>query len=374
MTEARRIVIIQPYIADYRVPLFSGLGQRLREEGLSLTVAAGASTTGRHDEGVVPDIRAVRLIDRLGGSNGALRYRSLRPLQLQPSDHIIVEDAIKNLETWRQLFGRARSAVAMWGHGARTEHGRSRLPGIKQRLRLRADWYFAYTPHCAQTIVNLGFPADRVTSLHNTLDCASLRRDLDAVNPDAVAGFRSHHGLRPGRTALFLGSLDGHKAINYLRDVVACAYAEDPSFRLLIAGRGELEDGILRHPAGVGIGRVTGAQKAMALAVSDVILMPQGVGLVAVDALCSGVPIITRENSGHGPEADYLEPGIDSWWLPQSAPASEYARQVLAVLSDSAGRARAAQFGRSKAALLGMDVLVGEYAAGILEWIAKPSR
>jgi len=80
VTEARRIVIIQPYIADYRVPLFSGLGQRLREEGLSLTVAAGASTTGRHDEGVVPDIRAVRLIDRLGGSNGALRYRSLRPL------------------------------------------------------------------------------------------------------------------------------------------------------------------------------------------------------------------------------------------------------------------------------------------------------
>ena len=147
----RRVVIVQSYVPDYRVRLFERLRAQLHESGLPLVLCAGDGDSRRRDARPIADLVPVR--DRLAWAGGHLRYRPLGGLDLQTSDLLVVEHALKNLEALPYLV-RKGPAVAFWGHGFRTSASRSGFPLLKRRLTLRADWYFAYTPGCAQTVID----------------------------------------------------------------------------------------------------------------------------------------------------------------------------------------------------------------------------
>ncbi len=365
---APRVVIVQPYVPDYRIPLFTDLRRALAHHGISLVIAAAQAQNQRHDD--QPLANTVLLHDRMAFSRGRFRYRSLSTLEMRPDDRLIIEDAMKNLESWPLLLSRSRRSVALWGHGAASAHGRSSLPRLKDWFRRRADWYFAYTPSAAHTVRAAGFPSTRVTTLHNTLDTQSLRDDLASVSAEVLGAFRAAHQLTPGRTALFLGSIDDSRDIAFLETVIDTAYRRDGAFRLIVAGRGSAEDRILHRPGVVALGRARGAAKATALAASDAIVMPQGIGLVAVDSLVSGVPIVTRDGAGHGPEASYLTPDTDSLWMPGDCSAQDFADALLDLLTDSVRIDLLSEGCQRKSSSFELRNFVDDFSSGIRDWIA----
>jgi glycosyltransferase involved in cell wall biosynthesis len=305
---------------------------------------------------------------RVGGKDVALRRIP------HNTDLVIVEQAIKNVETYPLLARKSLHgpSVAMWGHGRSysTPQGPA-LAAAKQFLTRRCDWFFAYTQGGADHVIAHGFPAARVSVLNNTIDTAALRRDLDSVSDDDVAAFSRHQGLTPGRTALFLGGVDSAKGIDFLLESAVEAEKRLPGFMLLVGGAGDqLDDVGQAQRAGAPIralGRLDGHAKALALRAADVMAIPSSVGLVAVDSLVAGVPIATRANGTHGPEADYLTPEI-AVWLAATTDSAEYALAITDLLADTMRLAEMRSRCRAEAARYGLDHMVDAFVEGVLAW------
>jgi glycosyltransferase involved in cell wall biosynthesis len=355
-----RLLILQPYLTEYRVPFFEHLEAALAETGIELVVGVGQDRSTRGDKGTMR-VPTILMPDLIGPHTGdRLRWRRLRLRQVRP-DFVITEFAGKNLESWPLLVS-GRRRVALWGHV-----GTPRL-GKRSRL-LAADWFFAYTEQEAKAAARAGFPSQRITSVHNSNDTAALAAAIQNLPAESVVRFRHAHGLTAGHTALFIGGVDEAKGIGYLLQAAQAAGRLDPAFRWVVAGAGTAS--AATAAAGVPVvpvGRVTGSDKALVLAASDVIAMPSAIGLVAVDALVAGSPIVTRSASRHGPEISYLHP--DRHLVPLSADASpeEFGRAVVDLLQDP----RLAQMSaacRAEGHGYGVEQMAGRFSSGVMRWV-----
>jgi glycosyltransferase involved in cell wall biosynthesis len=366
------LLIVHPFVQAYREGLYSELAKHLGEHDVLVRVAQGPpppSLAGRKDataaEWAIP---TPTTWVRVGGKDVALRRIP------HTTDLVIVEQAIKNVETYPLLARKSLGgpAVAMWGHGRSysTPQGPA-LAATKQFLTRRCDWFFAYSQAGADHVISHGFPAARVSVLNNTIDTAALRRDLDSVSDEDAAAFSRQQGLTPGRTALFLGGVDNAKGIDFLLESAVEAEKRLPGFILLVGGAGDQQDDVGQaQRAGAPIralGRLDGHAKALALRAADVMAIPSSVGLVAVDSLVAGVPIVTRANGTHGPEADYLTRDL-AVWLVATADAAEYAHAVTDLLADTTHLAEMRSRCRGEAPRYGLDHMVDAFVEGVLAW------
>lgn len=317
-----RVVIIHPYVPAYRREFYQRVSDVLAARGTGFLVASNTPPPrleARVDAVEAPWAQQVSSRWFTLGSKD-LGYRDLAGLDLGAVDLVVVEQAIKNLESVPLLLGRraGQARVAMWGHGRSysTRQGPV-LAWAKQSLTRRADWFFAYTPGAARHVVQHGFPPDRVTVVWNTIDTDGLRASLDGLNTaagiDASVAFQRDHGLTRGRTALFLGGVDEAKGIDFLLDSATVAARMLPGFVLLVGGAGaELEKVAKAQADGQpvrSLGRIEGQAKAMALRSADVLAVPEWIGLVAVDSLVAGRPIVSTDHVSHSPEREYLDDG-----------------------------------------------------------------
>lgn len=369
-----KLLIIQPAVPAYRVPLFERLIPRLAAHGVELVVATGGyEHSKRGDQAKAEWIRAVPGRVR-GNLPSGLRWRKWSRAMAAP-DLVIVEQAVKNLETYSLLArkGLGGPSVAMWGHGRSysTPQGTA-VAAAKQWLTRRCDWFFAYTQAGADHVISHGFPSERVTVLNNTIDTDALRADLTSVSEDDVAAFARRHGLTQGRTALFLGGVDRAKGIDFLLESAVEAEKRLPGFVLLVGGTGaQAEQVRAAQQTGAPIralGRLDGPDKALALRAADVLMIPSSIGLVAVDSLVSGVPVITRDNNTHGPEADYLKHDVTSLWRAQDASAQEYATTVLELMKAPERLSTMRDSCLAEAHKYSIDSMVTAFVDGVLAW------
>lgn len=316
-----RLLVIQTYVPNYRVPFFAQLRNRLTESEIELVVAAGRPTGNlalRGDD-AGDDVVDVWLPSvRMPMPRGRITFRSTQVLaESTRPDLVIVEQALKHTDMYQflaQQFFRGTPRVGMWGQGRSFSTRQSRLAAAaKKRLTRASDWFFAYTDEGARHVIRFGFPSERVTVVQNSTDTEVLRTEIQGVSDAEVKAFRAVHGLTMGRTALFLGGVDASKGIGFLVESARKVEQAMPGFRLLIAGDGQMADFVRREEdAGAPIrslGSVQGAAKAVALRSADVMMVPQWIGLVAVDALAAGLPIVTTNHPSHSPEFAYLTPG-----------------------------------------------------------------
>jgi glycosyltransferase involved in cell wall biosynthesis len=301
--------------------------------------------------------------------------RSVGPvLDRYSPDLIIVEQAIKNVEAYpllaRQAVGRG-PRVAMWGQGRTfsTSQGAAGR-GLKDWLTRRSDWFFAYTQEGAEYVAAHGYAGERITVLLNSTDTAALRSDLRAVTDEQLAQFRYRHNLLPGATALFLGGVDESKGINFLIEAARRVAQQIPGFRLLIGGEGASGGWVReRQAAGdpvIALGRIDGHERALALSSADLMMVPQWVGLVAVDALAAGVPIVTTRHESHSPEFGYLIDGENA--LVTSHDVESYAASATALLRDPGRRAALSERGRTDSAPYSVEAMATRFAEGVRDW------
>ena len=152
-------------------------------------------------------------------------------------------------------------------------------------------------------LIDLGVSADRVRVVPNPVDLG----EFDA--PVARGCFRRAHGLDRERLIVFLGKITPRKRL----DVLVRAFADlgDDTARLVIAGNdmGSLSEALaLARSLGIdrrvlATGLLTGADRLRVLADADVVVYPSEdeiFGLVPIEALLAGVPVIVSNDSGCG--------------------------------------------------------------------------
>jgi len=319
------------------------LRHELPRHGIEFRVAAASPTGLQAERGdavsAEGDFHINQSLIRLGNSSIQIRrigevIRNYRP------DMIIIEQAIKNLESWQLLLKASRRPplIGLWGQGAPFSQNPSpAMARLKTSMTNRARWFFSYTQDGAAYVGQHGFSQDRITILQNSTDTASLRREFAQLTTVDVDAFRTTHSLVHGKTGLFLGGIDSRKGIDFLIQAVRQIQIDEPDFRLLVAGAGsEVELVRLTQTHGLAmtyLGPLEGTEKALALAACDFLLLPQWVGLVATDALAAGRPVVTTDHYTHAPEFSYLCEGTTR--LTADHEVKAYANSVVKLIRDS---------------------------------------
>jgi glycosyltransferase involved in cell wall biosynthesis len=311
-----RVVILQEYVPQYRVPFFELLRDKGLECGIDIRVAsgdAGSSLANRNDASSLSFGIPIQQVERqIAGRRVVVRRISHA---IAGADLVILEQARRNVDAYRLLPSRRRNGplVALWGHGKDFTRPTTLLDRRLSRwLTSKADWFFAYTAAGMNYVVADGFSSYKTTVVQNSIDSSALQESIERVTQFELERFAATHDLR-GKTALFIGALDESKRLGFLRDAAIDAHRQEPNFRLLLAGDGGMRPQVEEWAGAFSwmeyLGPLTGHEKAVALASSDVLSMPGRVGLVAVDSFAAGIPIVTTDWPWHAPEFEYLENG-----------------------------------------------------------------
>jgi glycosyltransferase involved in cell wall biosynthesis len=358
------VTIIQPYVPAYRVPLFDQLSRLLADSGAQLQVVHGSPDGEQADRG---DARAgtwsrptkARAF-RFRGHE--LHFRSVLRA-VWHSDIVVAELASTNLDTYLTalLFPRK---LMLWGHGKAYVTDASELDArLELWLARRAERVFVYTEGGAAYLRSVGYDAERLTVVRNSTDTVALRGVASEVSAEVLAAFRRRHDLGEGPVACFVGSFDESKCLPLLFAAAELVHERLPHFRLVVAGAGALQ-GLVNEAVELSFVRVLPRADILALATigraSDFMVIPGRVGLIAVDALALGLPVVTTNFPYHAPEAEYLTSEV-SVIAPRNAPA--LADAIVKLATDSARLANA----QGRAYELGGSITIQAMAQAIAE-------
>ncbi|WZH38934.1 MAG: glycosyltransferase [Microbacterium enclense] len=324
------MVVTQPYVPAYRVPLFETIRQKLADRDIQFLVAAGhpvGAQAARGDKENPPwrlDVTAAGL--QLGPRH--LQWRAL-PANLRPDVLVSELEALNNL-AWVRALGRKK--LVLWGHGRPYVNDAGAVSDrIEWALARRADAVMTYADGGRDYLLEKGkLSADKVVAIGNSTDSASLRQAYTSLG--AQERFDVHVKWPRAPRALFVGGLDAAKRIDFLVDAAIWARRKDPTFSLIVVGQGELQDALAR--AGQAIEHIPaarGAELARLGHVVQAVWMPGRVGLVAVDALALGLPVFTTSYRYHAPEMEFLRDG-ERVTLPDDPRA--YAEKALSLMAE----------------------------------------
>lgn len=367
-----RVAIIHPWLPQYRVSFFELLVERARAQGLTVDVFYGDTPPewrARGDGGSSGDFQKLRTRFIRVGSR-YLIWKSIRPLfNGEPYDLVIVEHAVRNLETYRLLLSPTYCRrVAFWGHGKNYTVSRSRVERtVKSVLTRFGCWFFSYTDGGVEAVVSAGYSAERCTVVHNSVDTSELRGEYVSITDEDIS--RLSEEIAPGKCrGLYIGGLDASKRVDFLLESCALVARRVPDFVLLIVGDGDMRP-LVESVADssswlVYLGPRFGREKATALRVSRCLLVPGRVGLIAVDSAAVGVPIVTTNWPYHAPEFEYLTPDVNCVVSADSV--TEFADEVAELIEDSRRLEELAVHLRSLGDELSIERMTGCFLDGLV--------
>lgn len=376
-----QVMIVQRSLRKYREPFFTALRERLAEHGVSVRLVHGNPPSEHDERGDAGElgwaehvpVRVVRL-----GATTWYWHPVLR--EVRGADLVVVEQALSYtanfpLLLW-QRFGGPR--VAMWGHGRNPfERGTTRVRIRRWYSRL-PHWWFAYTDEGARVVAGWGFPPDRITAVRNTNDTGALQAQVEAVTEPEIEGLRSALGISHGPVGTFVGGYAPAKRLAFLLQAAGRVRGLVPGFELILVGSGSetemapVRDHAREHPWVHVAGRRQGRDLATILRLSDVLLVPGWVGLVAVDSFAAGVPLVTSRSGLHPPEVAYLDDGVSGLIVDDGGDPGVYADAVVDLLRDHGRRAALAAGARRSVRAHRLEGMVDRFTDGILAALGAP--
>lgn len=318
----QRVAIVQSYIPQYRVPFFDGLVRRLADSAIDCVVVAGQQRQWASARGH-PEVAKNWL--RQAGDQTEIAVGSTGPRfcgygtdrHWRDCDGVVLTHRGTNVDLSLELLKKkfTRRRIGVWGHLSRSVKAPNPLDlGVERWQMRRSDHIFAYTQEGANIAVERGVSPRKVTAVMNSVDISGTvlaYADLDDADIDR---FSTQHSLVPGKTFGYIGGLDAQKRVDFLVEFLDHMWQTDRDVKVLIAGRGN-QEGLLSSAAERGQAIMLGyggpTEKALISRVSQAIVNPGRIGLVAVDCLATGIPILTTDWDFHAPEFDYLTPGLD---------------------------------------------------------------
>ncbi|MBM9469126.1 glycosyltransferase [Nakamurella leprariae] len=359
------LLIVQPRLTTYRLPFFEGLIAELAKDDIACRVAsppAGGVAAARGDSDHNPPWHTFTQGGTLRIRGRTISYLGSGPAQ-RSADAVIVAMLGSSYDTYRAILtGKFRGIpVGLWGHIKSYTSESHPLDALVERWQLmNASRVFAYTPGGAAEAIRLGVRPHAVTTVMNSVDTATLCTAASAVDPAVVDAFVERHSLDRCRTAAYFGGLDQAKRIDFLAESLAELAQLDPRFKLIVGGRGasiELLRPAIDRGQVIHMGYVGSSEKALVSKVASTLAMPGRIGLIAVEALALGLPVITTKWKYHSAEIEYLQEGV-SMFSSDDDPRS-YAHKLLASTERFAERPAPARAHPT------MDQMIGNFAAGV---------
>lgn len=374
MTGSKRsVAIIHPWLPHYRVGFFELLRSSLADHGIELHLAHGSDppfACGRGGEGSLPWARRLRERSFKAGGRTIVWREQWRPAL--EADLLIVEDALRNLDTYPYLVRRSirHLPTAFWGPGATLDREAGRFEQLVKRCLLRrGDWWFGYTQGSARRLIAAGAAPARVTAVGNTFDTGPLVRAAADLGEPEVHAMRASLGLTEGHSVLYIGGLARVKNLALLLEAGKLISASDPDFRVVIIGDGPTRTDVERAASELGFvvllePTFDPRQKALVARACDLMAAPGLVGLVAVDSLVLGRPIVTVMPWTHSPEVEYLEDGRNALFtLPNPV---DFATAIRRLIEDRPLRERLARSCMQDGEQFSLDRMVSRFTDGVL--------
>lgn len=348
-----RVVLQQPCLTKYRIPIFRELARR---PGIDLTVVYGdeAGITNAQPEGFKAEF--VKLHDKSIG-NLLIRYHAAQYAYCtrERADVVILSWSTRYLSLLPGLV-RARwngVGVVLWGHGySKSETSLRRA--TRRRFAGLADSLLFYNNTAAQQFLDEGgAPLDRVFVALNTIDLTPVFDQADRWRADtaALAKFRARLNLGAGPVVLFVSRLYRSNRCDLLLEAVRRLGASVPGLKVLVVGDGPDGPRLRELAQSLGVmDRVVFAgavfsedQLAPYFVSADVFCYPANIGLSLIHALGYGLPIVTSSKvEAQNPEIEAFRPGVNGLHY-DDGDADSLAQTLQSVLTDGAHRSRLAQ-------------------------------
>lgn len=290
-------------------------------------------------------------------------------------DVIMLEQQAKAVANYlfllRRLLGGPRVVLNGHGRNHQTDDHTSFVERSKAFLTRQVDWFFAYTDASADIVASLGFPRERITVFKNALDNDARLLQVEETSQDDLDSLRAELGLGNGPVGAYLGRIYPDKRPDFLIEAALEIKKLQPDFHLLIVGDGNARHAIdaaaAEHDWIHDVGARFDHDLVRHALLADVILNPGAIGLVAVDSMALGRPIVTVADHGHGPEFAYLQPEFDSVILDRSTTTSQYARAVSDLFDDPDWLELLQLQAKSRAREFSLDEMVSAFADGFVE-------
>ncbi|OAI02392.1 hypothetical protein A1353_16510 [Methylomonas methanica] len=337
-----KIVIFQPMLKQYRVPLFYLMGLKLADHGHELKVVCGSPPPQERSKGDnVLSSSGYCVVERSHWFfSGKLHVLRNALSYIFWADLIITEQANKHAHNYLLYFLRAikYKKFGYWGHGQNRQGNPDGLKEkVKRLLLTRCDWWFAYTQGVARYVVNLGYPEMRTTVLNNSIDTSAFKLLLDAQTHEAIHGFKRELLIgQNAKVGLYCGSLYAEKNIEFLLKAAVLIQQNMPDFVLLVVGDGKdrylVEEFANRHSFIKYLGPLFGEKKALAFRSADLFICPGLVGLAILDAFTAALPMVTCNHSYHSPEIEYLRQNLNGVIAPANL--ASYAQSIIDVYNN----------------------------------------
>lgn len=167
-------------------------------------------------------------------------------------------------------------------------------------------------------------PEEKIAVVHNGIDAVEFTpQDIRQVFPD-------------DDIVLFVGRLTFQKGVDYFLRAAQRVLQTRPNTVFLVVGKGDMQQQLIMQAAQLGIGQrviftgfLQGAQLRAVYQMADAFVMPsvsEPYGLVALEAIASGTPVILSKQSGVSETLEHVM-RVDFWDV------SKMAQQIITILS-----------------------------------------
>ena len=379
-----RVVLIESFVKQLRVPFFEGLIQYLQPRGVDLQVIFGQPDRFHAPDGdIVQELSFATKIHNTYincGQTSLLWQPAMK--YLKGADLVIVRQSNRNilnhlLVLTRELLG---FKLAFFGHGKNFQSldPDSLAEKFKRFYSRRADYWFAYNDRSKAVLRRMGFPDDRITSVQNAIDVTKLIDAYDNITPAQTQALRSQLGISTGDHAgVYCGRFYRDKDIDFTLYCAKRIHLRDGRFHFVLIGEGEEAQKVQAFCQSNStwahyVGPCYSQDRARFFRLARCQIMPGVVGLSIIDSFAMLTPLITRENPRHGPEIDYLRDGWNGLLTDESAQA--YISEVVRYMNDPACQKKLVRGCLESRTQYTVENMVQRFGEGICKALAITGR
>ncbi|MCS6293011.1 MAG: glycosyltransferase family 4 protein [Nitrospira sp.] len=316
----KKVAILQREIPHYRVRFFEEVSAQAFAMGLDVTVYSSGEEFSENTPKFARRNLSIHRFTR--NKKGPFWMKGLTAA-LNGTDIIVAPQELQcvNVPYLWAIRHRLCTSWIWWGHGYNSQA--SVRPSIstiikesvKRFMTRRTDGVITYTASGAVYWRQQGLSEDHVIPYYNTLDVKELRMARAEISEQQLIELSNKFTLKGKRVLIFSGRLYAGKRVDFLLKAFAILKRTYPGVVLLIIGDGEkrceLEQlaGELKLTNVHFLGELLDPKDTAAyFSLADLMVIPAMVGLAIVHGFAFGLPLITTDAPGHGPEIEYLTP------------------------------------------------------------------
>ncbi len=318
-----RIIVLQPTIPEYRLPLFERLSHSLNIE-LRVYGSEDYMTAAELKNGNRTTTFSYSKCKSKTFAGGRVVWQSGLHFGewLRAGDVLVLCGNPRYLSNY-PLILRARQlgiGVVWWGQGW-SVGSRGFFSWLRQKIMKFADVLLLYTDEEVRDYVKLGFDSGRVFATNNAIDQEQAFKLTSEWNDVRLMQFRSENEIKDRRVLIFCGRLIKKTEVDFLVGILPKIVQRWPKILLAVIGDGPMradlqaqafESGVQDHIRW--LGSIYDEQIiAPWFLSSEVFVYPGAIGLSLLHSMGYGLPVLTHSDRVyHGPEFSAIRDGKNS--------------------------------------------------------------